>query len=152
MPLFEGSAIHSPEPPKPAKKRKPKPTVHATSWTGKPQPAPKKKPKPSQKGKPKKVKAASLAALDANRPVDVILSQPCYINGRMYGPGRVRVPGPMARTLMDLDRYATEAERNFDPGHKRAFIIGARGARREIPYDSFDYHYGNAAPVPLSHF
>ena len=144
--MFVGSAVHAPEPtsqPKPKPKKKPAPKPAPAP------PAPAKK-KSSRKGKPIKVKKTSIEALNHNRPQEIVLSQVCSINGVPYGPGRIRVAGGVARMLMELDRNAQQIEADFHA--KRAFIMGPRGLKRQVPYDTFDLEYGNAAPVPLGHF
>jgi len=129
-------------------------TPQILDWAGRPASAVKKKKPPkkkfSQKGKPKNVKAASLQALEANRPQEVILTVVHSINGHRYGPGRVRVAGPIAAVLWEQERNSQQVEADFHD--KRAFIIGAHKRVTQVPYDSFDYAYGAAMPVALNAF
>lgn len=121
-----------------------------------PKPRPKRKPKPKpakkspQKGKPKRVRSSSLEALARTRPQEVLLTTQHCINGVNYGPGRVRVRGDIAEVLRENEQTARQVEQDFK--EKRAFIVGPRGQRRQVPYDSFDFTFGAAAPVPLSAF
>jgi len=138
---FDGPAIHAPEPfPKPPRVKKPAPK----------KPTPKPKKKNTNKGKKIKQSPAALAALDRTRHKDVLRSQQHNINRVRYGPGRVRVRGDIADTLLESEQRSAQVEQDFHD--KRAFIIGGRGRYRQVPYDSFEYAYGATAPVPLSMF
>ena len=68
----------------------------------------------------------------------------------VYGPGRVRVAGPVAAVLWEQERNSTQVEADFHA--QRAFIVGAGKRKVQVPYDSFDYAYNAAMPVALNAF
>lgn len=80
--------------------------------------------------------------------VDVPLRNAHYINGRQYGPGVVKVPLNIARTLREQERRMQENDDIFYG--KRAFIIGAGGRSIPVNYDSFDAEYAAAAPLGVA--
>jgi len=131
-------------------------------WTkSEPLPAKYRKPRkkqkdsrPSAKYRPtdpkKKLKADRMAALEASKPFLVTLRRGHNVNGAVYGPGSVKLPGPLARELSAREYHADQQEEIFRG--ERAAIIGgqtAQGTHRVkfVPVETFTESYGAAMPV-----
>jgi len=71
-----------------------------------------------------------------NTRVKIHLDYKHCINGKDYGPGDVLVPHAMVEGFMAQETRVRREEQKFLA--RRAFIVGARGRKMEVPYDSFD--------------
>jgi len=111
----------------------------------------KKKKLPTAKRREKNAeKLAASARLEAARPFTVTLRRGHNINGRVYGPGTVTLPGNIARELSAREYHADRQEEVFRG--ERAAIIGGRtqqGTHRVsfVPPETFADSYGNAMPI-----
>lgn len=68
--------------------------------------------------------------------VQIFLSVDHHVNGVKHGPGHVTVSRDLADLLLEQERNFHEHERHLK--EERAFMIGARGTKMQVPYDSFN--------------
>lgn len=96
-----------------------------------------------------------LAALRASRPyqprepmMTVTLRTQHSINGVPYGPGRLRVPEELGRTLMEGETRVRQSEAELF-GQQRSFMLNMR-TMQAIPVASqiFDHVWQDPTPVP----
>ncbi len=84
---------------------------------------------------------AQVAALDRSRPLWIELQARHKINGVVYGPGRIRVAGHIARSLMESDQRAVRAEDElFQPTARILVKSGTDGrlTSKKVAPDAFD--------------
>lgn len=91
-----------------------------------------------------------MAMMEANKPFQVRLRRGHNVNGVVYGPGTVTLPGPLARELSAREYHADQQEEVFRG--ERAAIIGGRtrqGSHRVtfVPVETFSESYGAAMPI-----
>lgn len=103
---------------------------------------------------PEQQKAVSdhMANMEANKPFQVTLRRGHNVNGTVYGPGTVTLPGPLARELSAREYHANQQEEVFRG--ERAAIIGGRtrqGSHRVtfVPVETFSESYGAAMPMDV---
>jgi hypothetical protein len=99
-----------------------------------------------------KAKADRAAFLEAQRPFTVHLKRGHDINGTVYGPGTLTLPGQIARELSNREYHADQQDAIFRG--ERAAIIGGRTAQgshrvRFVPVETFADSYGSAMPVEI---
>ncbi len=82
------------------------------------------------------------------RQVEVELRAQHSINGRPYGPGRIKVRKDVAAVLLEQERRAQEHEDIFYG--KRAYIVGPGLRPIQVPYDSFDAALTAAIPFGVA--
>lgn len=97
-----------------------------------------------------KEKSDRMAHMESMRPFEVLLKRGHNINGTIYGPGRVTLPGPIARELANREYHADLEEEKFRG--TRAGIIGGRTAQGShkvtmVPTELFENAYEIAQPM-----
>lgn len=93
-----------------------------------------------------------MAKMEANKPFTVTLRRSHSVNGVVYGPGTLTLPGPLAREFSAREYHADQQEEVFRG--ERAAIIGGRtrqGSHRVtfVPVETFTESYGGAQPMEV---
>jgi hypothetical protein len=86
--------------------------------------------------KPKPARMAATRATQGKRLVDVVLTMPHWVNGKNYGPGRVRVPESSVSGFLDTEQRVRQNDANM-MGRQAAFI-GPGNRKMPVPYEHFD--------------
>lgn len=82
-------------------------------------------------------------------PTTITLTRSHLVNSVRYGPGAVTVSGSMARSLLEADRRAQEAEVAFQ-GTKAVIIgpqVGGVHVTRQVPMETFSSSLDRAEPA-----
>ena len=102
--------------------------------------------KTSLKRKPRFAKA-SVEALDKNRLVEVVLQFTHGINGKSYGPGRIRVKYKIAQMLKEQETRALEEVNNFRSTRTMIILTGNKGV--QVSQGGLDAFLGQTNPYAI---
>lgn len=117
------------------------------------------KEKPKRRLKPRRKRHTSTEEREMRRaimlkareelPVEITLANSHIVNGQSYGPGKVKVQGSLASSLIEQDQRANRAEEEFHG--TKAVIIGPRirgfHVTRQVPVETFDDSMATAEPA-----
>lgn len=117
------------------------------------------KEKPKRRLKPRRKRHTSTEEREMRReiikkartelPVEITLVNSHIVNGMSYGPGKVKVHGSLAQSLVEQDQRAIRAEETFHG--TKAVIIGPRvkgvHITHQVPMETFDDSMSTAEPA-----